>query len=110
MVVYFSPSDAAAELALRMSTLVRELESLSVTESTLIVAGDLNLPHIDWPSGTCPGMTGTGESIENRVGRFERKVDFSAWSISAHDRLQRVVYFSAGSISAPRREGQDRLG
>ena len=60
VVIYFSPSGTGAALSSRKTVLVDELGSLRDSGSTLILGGDLNLPHIDWESGAHPGMSATG--------------------------------------------------
>lgn len=46
--VYFSPTGTASELIDRMKRLCATIETLSSAEITTCIAGDFNLPNIDW--------------------------------------------------------------
>ena len=70
IVAYFSPSGSAAQLLSNKEQLIQEISAISNPMYTTIIAGDMNLPSLDWANGICPGLHSAEESKESLFYKF----------------------------------------
>lgn len=62
---YFSPTGSADALRQRMFELVVNLEHAIEVNHTVVIAGDMNLPLVNWRNWSCPASGTSTEDLES---------------------------------------------